>query len=69
LSQLPEITFWLLGGLSGITWGKLLAILPGVLIGLLVLYLYRWRLLNLLSLKEDIACSLGASPRRDACCC
>jgi iron complex transport system permease protein len=64
LSQLPEITFWLLGGLSGITWGKLLAILPGVLIGLLVLYLYRWRL-NLLSLNEDIAFSLGASPRRE----
>jgi len=64
LSQLPEITFWLLGGLSSITWSRLISILPAVLVGLSVLFLYRWRL-NLLSLNEETAFSLGAAPRRE----
>ncbi|GAP20389.1 FecCD family ABC transporter permease [Leptolinea tardivitalis] len=62
LSQLPEITFWLLGGLSSSTWGKFLSILPVVTISLVVLLLLRWRL-NLLSLSDAAAFSLGASPR------
>lgn len=61
LSQLPEITFWMLGGLWRITWTQLRAVLPVVLIGLLVLYKMRWRL-NLLSLEDEIAYSLGVSP-------
>jgi iron complex transport system permease protein len=64
LSQLPEITFWLLGGLWSITWPQLLAILPAVLIGLLVAYRMRWRL-NLLSLNDETAFSLGAAPDRE----
>lgn len=64
LTQLPEITFWLLGGLSGLTWGKLLSTLPAVLLGLTVMYLYRWRL-NVLSLDERIAFSLGVTAGRE----
>lgn len=64
LSQLPEITFWLLGGLWGITWSKLLAILPVVLVGLAVLVIMRWRL-NLLSLADQTAFSLGVAPGRE----
>ncbi len=64
LRQLPEITFWLLGGLAGLTWGRLLTVLPVVLIGLLVIFLYRWRL-NLLTLSEQTAFSLGAAPGRE----
>jgi iron complex transport system permease protein len=64
LSQLPEITFWLLGGLWGMTWPRLLAILPAVFIGLLVAYRMRWRL-NLLSLSDETAFSLGAAPTRE----
>jgi iron complex transport system permease protein len=44
MSQLPEITFWLLGGLSGITWTKFLSILPAVVLGLVFLFLFRCRL-------------------------
>ena len=62
LSQLPEITFWLLGGLSSSTWNQLLSILPAVSISLIVLILLRWRL-NLLSLSDAAAFSMGASPR------
>ncbi len=64
LRQLPEITFWLLGGLWSIEWKDLLAILPLVLVGLYVLYRMRWRL-NLLSLEDEVAFSLGSSPQRE----
>jgi len=64
LTQLPEITFWMLGGLWSVTWRDLLYILPIVLPGLLVVYLMRWRL-NLLSLNDETAFSLGAAPARE----
>ncbi|HQP08059.1 MAG TPA: iron ABC transporter permease [Anaerolineaceae bacterium] len=64
LSQLPEITFWLLGGLWSIEWKDLLSILPLVLIGLYILYRMRWRL-NLLSLEDEVAFSLGTTPQRE----
>ncbi|MCK5054083.1 MAG: iron ABC transporter permease, partial [Anaerolineales bacterium] len=64
LSQLPEITFWMLGGLWGMTWHKLLFIAPFVIVGLLIVYLMRWRL-NLLSLSEETAFSLGTAPARE----
>lgn len=64
LTQLPEITFWLLGGLWSTRWPNFLAILPLTLIGLTVLVLARWRL-NVLSLEEEIAFSLGAAPDRE----
>lgn len=64
LRQLPEITFWLLGGLSSVTWPQLFSILPATLAGLLLLLLFRWRL-NLLSLQEETAFSMGAAPGRE----
>ncbi len=64
LTQLPEITFWLLGGLWSVTWRDLLYILPLVLPGLLLVYLMRWRL-NLLSLNDETAFSLGAVPTHE----
>ncbi len=64
LSQLQEITFWLLGGLYSLTWLKFLSILPAVLIGLFIAYRMRWRL-NLLSLNDETAFSLGAAPGRE----
>ena len=64
LRQLPEITFWLLGGLASITWQKIAITLPAILTGLLVMLLYRWRL-NLLGMAEETAFSLGAAPGRE----
>lgn len=64
LTQLPEITFWLLGGLASITWDKLFSVLPAALAGLGVMALFRWRL-NVLALSEQTAFSLGASPGRE----
>jgi iron complex transport system permease protein len=62
LSQLPEITFWLLGGLSSLTWGQFLSIVPVVCLSLILLLLLRWRL-NLLSLNDATAYSMGISPK------
>lgn len=64
LSQLPEITFWLLGGLWSTTWVDLVHLLPVVIPSMVVLYLMRWRL-NLLSLRDETAFSLGSMPGRE----
>jgi iron complex transport system permease protein len=64
LSQLPEITYWLLGGLAGITWRRFLSVLPLVLLGLAVMGVYRWRL-NLLAINEATSFSLGTNPGRE----
>jgi len=64
LRQLPEITFWLLGGLWSITWRQVLAAAPLFLAGLTVLLLMRWRL-NLLALEDDVAVSLGIAAGRE----
>ena len=64
LTQLPEIVFWMLGGLWGVTWSDLFYLLLPVSVGLVVVTLMRWRL-NLLSLDDDTGFSLGASPGRE----
>lgn len=64
LTQLQEITFWLLGGLWSVTWQDLLYVAPVVIIGLLVVYLMRWRL-NVLALGQDTAFSLGAETTKE----
>lgn len=64
LSQLQEITFWLLGGLWSITWNQFLTILPIVAISLFIMWRMRWRL-NILSLSDETAFSLGVAPGRE----
>jgi len=64
LRQLPDITFWLLGGLWGVAWVDLLHVLPITCICLFILYLLRWRL-NLLSMRDEIAFSLGIAAGRE----
>jgi len=63
-AQLPEIVFWLLGGLYSVGWRDLLYILPVVIVGLAVIVLMRWRL-NLLAMGDETAASLGVSVRRE----
>jgi iron complex transport system permease protein len=64
LSQLQEMTFWMLGGLSGTTWGTTLMVLPLVAPALVILVLLRWRL-SILSLDDLTAHSIGTSPARE----
>lgn len=62
-NQLPAITFWLLGSLSAVTTADARAAAAPALLGIGVLLLLRWRL-NLLSLGEDEARSLGVATTR-----
>ncbi|MDR2108827.1 MAG: iron ABC transporter permease [Coriobacteriales bacterium] len=62
-SQLPGITFFLMGGLSSITWRDILTLLVPLAVGAFVLFLLRWRI-NLLALKDEEAQSLGMDTNR-----
>jgi iron complex transport system permease protein len=62
-NQLPAITFWLLGSLSGITAADVWVILPAVIVGLVPLYLLRWRM-NVMTLGDEEARALGVDARR-----
>ena len=64
MSQLPEITFWMLGGLWSVDWQQTRSILPVCIIGITLLLGYRWRL-NLLSMDDRTAFSLGLAPFRE----
>ena len=57
-SQLPEITYWLMGSLSAVTTQSVLMILIPVSIGFTVLLLVRWRI-NVLAMGDEEATSLG----------
>ena len=61
LKQLPELTFWLLGGLSGVTWRDFSYMFPPAFAGVTLLLIARWRV-NLLTLDDDTVISLGADP-------
>ena len=61
---LQSLVFWLMGSLGQATWGDLAVTLPLIAAGVAVLILMRWRL-NVLSLGEDEARSLGADTGRD----
>jgi iron complex transport system permease protein len=64
LSELPEITFWLLGGLWGVTWQEALFLLPPVGLSLILAWALRWRM-NLLTLSDESAISLGSRLGRE----
>lgn len=61
-SQLPAITYWLMGSLGSAGYGSLALGAPPILAGILVLYLLRWRL-NILPLSEDEAKATGTNLR------
>lgn len=63
LDTLPEITFWLLGGLTGVTWEDLPLLAVITLAGGAFLWLVRWKL-NVLSLGDEEAQTLGINPNR-----
>ena len=62
--KLPQIIYWLMGSLTGMRYGKLAVILPGFIVALVVLFLYRWRI-NILSMGNREAKSMGLNVKRD----
>lgn len=61
---LPVITFWLMGSFSNSTVRSLYTGVPMIVLGMVVLYLMRYRM-NALSLKEEEAASLGINVRQN----
>lgn len=57
-SKLPAITFWLMGGLSSVRAKDTLVLLLPVILGMIPLFLLRWKL-NVLSFGEEEAKALG----------
>ncbi|HEY7608943.1 MAG TPA: iron ABC transporter permease [Alphaproteobacteria bacterium] len=62
-NQLPAITFWLLGSLAATNTSDIVTTLLPVLLGLVPLWLLRWRM-NLMSLGDEEAKSLGVNVLR-----
>jgi iron complex transport system permease protein len=58
-----QVTYWLLGGLSGATWNRDGIVFGGVLVAGALLQLYG-RELNVLQLGSDVAQSVGVDVRR-----
>ncbi len=59
-TQLPAITYWLMGSLNGASYDSLLLGAPLIITGIVILFLLRWRL-NILPLSEDEAASSGTN--------
>ncbi|MDO4548840.1 MAG: iron ABC transporter permease [Clostridia bacterium] len=59
-NQLPEITYWLMGSLSGARMSDVLFALPLMAAGTVPLILLRWKL-NLLTLGDDEAKTMGVA--------
>ncbi|WP_455717876.1 FecCD family ABC transporter permease [Anaerosporobacter sp.] len=58
--KLPAITYWLMGSLSGSSMNDVLKVVPVIGAAIFALWLIRWKL-NVLSLREDEAVSLGVN--------
>lgn len=63
-TSLPAIVFWLMGSFSTATWARLWLAVPGITVGLLIVFALRYRL-NLLALEDSEARSLGVNPDKE----
>ena len=60
--KLAEITFWIMGKLTGVTFSSIWALFPVYLLSIIIVFHMRWKM-NVLSLGEDEASSLGLNYR------
>ena len=61
--KLPKITYWMMGSLANANFQDIALVIIPILIGFVPLFILRWRL-NLLTLKDDEARSLGVNTTR-----
>ncbi|MFU2158321.1 FecCD family ABC transporter permease [Caldisericum sp. AR60] len=61
-SKLPQIVFWLMGSLSQITLKEVYTFSPILILFLLIVAFFGWKL-NILSFGEEEAISLGENPK------
>lgn len=62
-NKLPQITYWLMGSLSGAQWTDLLFAAIPMALGLIPLMLLRWRL-NVITMGDDEARAMGVNAHR-----
>ena len=62
-NQLPQITYWLMGSLSGAKWSEIGFVLLPMLGGLIPLLLLRWQL-NVITMGDDEARAMGVNPQK-----
>jgi iron complex transport system permease protein len=62
--KLQSIVHWTMGNLHNANWEKLLSAVIPISVGIMVLFIYRWRL-NVLALGDDEARTVGINPGRD----
>ena len=61
--QLPAITYWLMGSLNGTSPADVWFVLIPMTVGLIPLFLLRWRV-NILTFGDEEAKTMGVNPRR-----
>lgn len=62
-TQLPAITYWLLGGFAAATFDQVMIAVGPVIIGMVILFLMSHKI-NILSFGDEEAHSLGINPNR-----
>ena len=62
-NQLPQITYWLMGSLSGAKWSEIGFVLLPMVCGMIPLVLLRWQL-NVITMGDDEARAMGVDPRK-----
>ena len=60
--ELADITYWLMGSLTGAKMSQVAAIAPIVAVGCAVLFALRWRI-NILTMGDDEASTMGVNAR------
>ena len=60
--ELPSIIFWVMGSLGRVTWGNIAFMAPVTLAGVIIFLIFSFRL-NILSLGDTQARSLGLNPQ------
>jgi iron complex transport system permease protein len=62
--KLQSIVHWTMGNLHNANWEKLHSSVIPIIVGVLVLFVYRWRL-NVLALGDDEARTVGINPEKE----
>lgn len=61
--ELADITYWLMGSLTGAKMDQVLTVFPILFIGCAILFILRWRI-NILTMGDDEASTMGVDARR-----
>ncbi|WP_165253905.1 iron ABC transporter permease [Adlercreutzia sp. ZJ304] len=61
--ELADITYWLMGSLTGAKMSQVATVFPILFIGCAVLFALRWRI-NILTMGDDEASTMGVNARR-----